>query len=129
MDGKGCKHLSDEKLAQFRDGALLPLDAEHLGDCSDCRTRLEDMERAEVAFAEYCDHIRGPQLPPVPKPWPRLSVLVARQSSTRTPPAFRRWAVAACAVAACVAVAVIVPSWPSGKVSRETTTLLGRVSG
>src|SRR6266700_402529 len=110
MDSKGSArenslHLSDEQLARFQDGELSGSEAGHLESCSKCGGRLHDLRTAGKAYLEYEDSIRRPLLPPPPKPWPGLSILVARHEESHRQSAFRRWPTLAFAATICLVAA------------------------
>jgi hypothetical protein len=91
MPRDGLAHLSDEELAGYQDGESSPAEAAHVEACAECSARLRDLQAAIAAYAEYRDSIRSPQLPRVPKPWPRLDQLVADHESQRRRRVWQWW--------------------------------------
>src|SRR5260370_21377787 len=103
-------HLSDEQLAQFEDGELSRREAGHIASCRECQDRLHDLRTGLAAYAEYRDSIRGPSLPPAPKPWLGLHILIQQHREAKTVKRFRWWPVPVFAAAVSLAVAVVVLS-------------------
>jgi len=126
MDSNGLSHLSDLQLAQFQDGELSPREAAHLDSCADCRGRLRNMQTAAAAYQEYRDSIRGPLQPSAPKPWLRLSALVAQQQERQRRRAFRWWPIAAFAATLCL---VLFLHEPATQSSHRASDLLDRSAG
>ena len=105
-------HLSDEQLARFQDGELPASQAAHLDQCAECAGRLRDSNVVAAAYAEYRDSIRGPSLPPPPRPWQSLDRLVAsRQGQRRL--SYWWWVPAAATLAA-----VVLLFWPTPQADR-----------
>ena len=126
LSNKISGHLSDEQIAQFQDGELSGGAAGHLQSCSGCQSRLRDLESAAAAYTQYRNSIRGPQLPPPPKPWLRLSALAAQQRSSTQHRLLQWWPAAAAALCILFVVAILVPSRRAAQASRQTNELLTR---
>jgi hypothetical protein len=121
MASNNSVHLSDEQLALFEDGELSGRESSHLESCPECSRRLRARRAAAAAYVEYRDSIRGPLLPPVPKPWPSLDTLIRENQGTKRAGTFRWWPAPALAMAVCLVLAVVVlhKVFPNGE-ARES---------
>jgi hypothetical protein len=119
-------HLSDEQLSHYPAREQFPAEAAHLEGCTECRKRLDAMQAALAAYAEYRDSVRGPLLPPPPKPWASLEQIIELDEASRQKP-LRRWLWVPAAAAACVlAVLFFMARRPADQASARATDLLVR---
>src|SRR6516164_8601016 len=119
-------HLSDEQLSGYPVSEPFPADAAHVRSCPECRGRLEAMQAALDAYAEYRDSVRAPLLPPPPKLWRSLEQIVTLDEARRRK-ALRRWLWVPVAAAACVlAVLFFMEHRPAEQASARASDLLVR---
>jgi hypothetical protein len=102
-------HLTEEQLLLCADGESLfrghGAEGFHLGDCSTCRGRLENLEEGVRAFLQFRDDVLFPAVPPPPNEWAALDARCDEIDhpwkhgfdSLRVEFASRRWSLAAAA--------------------------------
>ncbi|HWB97997.1 MAG TPA: hypothetical protein VG672_14885, partial [Bryobacteraceae bacterium] len=88
---------------------------------------LRDLRAAGAAYVEYRDSIRGPALPPAPKPWRSLDSLKSEYEASHPRRAWLWWQVAAAAAAVClVATVVLIVRQREPRASAAANALLTR---
>lgn len=108
MSNPSAPHPDEAELLRFCDGELPPREAarieRHLEACWECRTQLEDIQKAISDYVRYRKDILQPELPPPPTAW-RAPVPKLEPAAVRRPFFVPRFVyAAAAAVVVCVVV-------------------------
>lgn len=104
MSNPTTLHPDEAELLRFCDGELPPREASrverHLEACWECRTQLEDIQKAISDYVRYRKDVLQPELPPPPAAWRAIQPIAAPR-----PVFFPRFLYAAAAAAvACIVV-------------------------
>src|SRR5579872_570105 len=107
MSNTAALHPDDTQLLRFCDGELpAPEDAwieQHLTDCWECRTQLEDIQQTLGDFVHYRNVALYPELPAPPQPWNDLRLQLKIESGRRRAILPRFLYAAAAAAVVCIA--------------------------